>query len=76
LNELIFLFDTRKLLPCDLRITALPPQRPPSLEAVLEAERFDPGRHSLKTEVKAATFHGIAIRREASGLVVDVVFDL
>lgn len=76
LNELLFLFDTRKLLPCDLRVTALPPRRPPRLEAILEVERFDPDRHSFKTEVKAATFHGIEIRKESSGLVVDVVFDL
>lgn len=76
LNELVFLFDARRLLPSELVVRALPRGPPCRLEADLEVERFDPARHSVKTEVKAATFHGIAVREDSEGLVVDVVFDL
>ncbi len=30
----------------------------------------------IKTEVKAATYHAVRIRRDGGGLTVDVVFDL
>jgi SHS2 domain-containing protein len=76
LNELVFLFDARRLLPCDIEVVALARGPPHRLEADLVFERFDPARHTVKTEVKAATFHGIAVREEPEGLVVDVVFDL
>lgn len=76
LNELIFLFDTRRFLAADLvtaRVSLGPPAR---LEAVVKGETFDPARHAARTEVKAATFHEIEVRRTEGGLEVDVVFDL
>ena len=46
------------------------------LEGRIRGTIADPVRDSLKTEVKAATFHGIEILRVPHGLQVDVVFDL
>jgi SHS2 domain-containing protein len=76
LNELIFLFDTRRLLAAELEIGRLAEQGPLRLEAVVQGEIYDPARHVLKTEVKAATFHGLKIRQGATGLEAEVVFDL
>jgi len=76
LNELIFLFDTRRFLPASLDVTRLVSNGLTRLEGTVSGETFDPACHVLKTEVKAATFHAIRIRRCAGELEVDVVFDL
>jgi SHS2 domain-containing protein len=76
LNELIFLFDTRRFLAAEIAPERLTLGSPSVLEGRILGEPFDPGRHEAKTEIKAATFHGLEIRRTDSGLEADVVFDL
>jgi len=76
LNQLIFLFDTRRFLGADVRVLELSLGKPSQLKAIVEGETFDPERLSLKTEIKAATFHGIEIRKTPSGLETVIVFDL
>jgi SHS2 domain-containing protein len=76
LNEMIFLFDTRRFLPSGLEVETLRLGKPALLDAVAKGETYDPSRHKAKTEIKAATFHGLAIRRTGDGLEADVVFDL
>jgi SHS2 domain-containing protein len=76
LNELIFLFDSRRFLAAELEVGVLRLEKPALLEAVVKGETYDPARHKAKTEIKAATFHGLEIRRTGGGLEADVVFDL
>lgn len=76
LNELIFRFDTQRLLPAGLGACRLEGKAPIELDTLVKMEPFDPQRHALQTEVKAATFHGLEIREMEGGLEVDVVFDL
>jgi SHS2 domain-containing protein len=85
LNEIVFRFDTSRFLPANLEVAfASPedrgkvgsPRKPARLDGRLLGETFDPSRHVLRTEVKAATFHGIEVREGPAGLEVDVVFDL
>ena len=76
LNELIFLFDTRRFLPADLEVAALSLKPPARLEGTLRGETYDPLKHTAKTEIKAATFHGLRIRETDAGLEAQVVFDL
>ena len=76
LNELIFLFDTKRFLAAELAPGRLTLGSPSVLEGRILGETFDPARHEAKTEIKAATFHGLEIRKTGSGLEVDVVFDL
>ena len=76
LNELIFLFDTQQFLSADFEVSALKLEAPSSLEGALKGEVYDPARHVVKTEIKAATFHGMEIKRTESGLEAEVVFDL
>ncbi|RMG49120.1 MAG: archease [Acidobacteria bacterium] len=39
-------------------------------------EALDPERHRYKTEIKAVTYHDLALRRTARGFQARVVFDL
>jgi SHS2 domain-containing protein len=76
LNHLIFLFDTRRFLAAEIVPARLALGSPSVLEGRILGETFDPGRHEAQTEIKAATFHGLEIRKTDSGLETDVVFDL
>lgn len=77
LNELLYLFDARKLVPAEIRAVRVAGERGPlRLEAVLEAEGFDPARQARKSEVKAATFHGLEVRETPGGVCAEVVFDV
>ena len=76
LNEIIFLFDTRRFLAGEVDVKSIALGRPARIEAVLRGETYDPARHAAKTEVKAATFHGMTIARTPAGFEADVVFDL
>jgi SHS2 domain-containing protein len=58
LNELIFLFDSEGFLPTRFDFSRIGPK---GLEARLWGEPFDPQRHSLRTGVKAATYHQVAV---------------
>jgi len=76
LNELIFLFDTERFLTGRVDVEHVRLEKPARLQAKLLGEVHDPARHSARTEVKAATFHDIEIRRTPAGLEAVVVFDL
>jgi SHS2 domain-containing protein len=76
LNELIFLFDTRRFLAARLDVARLDAGKPARLAGTLQGEPLDAARHAVRTEIKAATFHGLAIQRTPAGLEADVVFDL
>jgi SHS2 domain-containing protein len=76
LNELIYLRDARGLL---LRPRELAVEEGPGgarLVAELAGERFDPARHHLLSDVKAATAHGLALAREAGGFRATVTLDV
>jgi protein archease len=76
LNELIFLFDTKRFLPSRLEVRGLRLEKPALLEGMVMGETYDPARHRAKTEIKAATFHGLEIRTIGGMLEAEVVFDL
>ena len=76
LNEIIYLFDTRRFLAAGLEEAEVALGPPARLAGKLAGEVMDPARHVLKTEIKAATFHGLEIREVDGGLSADVIFDL
>lgn len=45
-------------------------------EGVLRGETVDPGRHGLRFDVKAATYHKLAVEKSARGYHGRVIFDL
>lgn len=46
------------------------------VEADLVGERFDRARHGAVREIKAVTYHGLAVRRTAAGWEARVTFDV
>lgn len=66
LGEVLYLYDTERFLPA---------QRAPS---GIYGERLYPRRHTVLREVKAVTYHGVAVRPEpdGAGLRTTIVFDV
>jgi SHS2 domain-containing protein len=76
LSELVFLRDARKLLLRAGELRVASDAGGARLEGTLCGERFDPARHRLAHDVKAATAYGLAIQRDASGYQVRVTLDV
>jgi SHS2 domain-containing protein len=74
LNELIFRCETRHRLYVRFDIQLDDAGR--RLEATIGGEPIDRSRHLLDHEVKAATRHGLSLRREDKGWVAEVVLDI
>ncbi|HUS57909.1 MAG TPA: archease [Planctomycetota bacterium] len=73
LNELLFLFETRKLLFCDFDIIELDKTH---LSAVVRGEEFSPARHETRHDIKAVTYYGLHIEQEDDQWAASVVFDI
>lgn len=72
LNELIYLFDVERIIFKRFEIIDLNAQQ---LRARGYGEKLDPARHTLKTGVKAATYHLLRVDRN-SGCKVQVILDV
>ena len=46
------------------------------LEATVRGEPIDPDRHVVYTEIKAVTFHGLAVQPTDDGWEAQVIFDM
>lgn len=73
LSELNFLHVTRGWLFCEFDIRHLSAER---LVATARGEPAAPERHTVHTEVKAITYHGLRIRREGETWHAQVIFDM
>ena len=47
-----------------------------TLTATARGEPIDPVRHTVHTEIKAITFHGLEVRKTDEGWAVQVIFDM
>jgi SHS2 domain-containing protein len=72
LAELLYAFDTRRLVFCDFRVSV----GDEGLAATARGEPFDPDRHELDVEVKAITYHGLKVERDGDGWLAEVIVDL
>lgn len=72
--ELVFLKDSERtfLSHFEIRIAA----DRTSMKAVVAGERIDYNKHVIKTDVKAATYHGLHVRKKNSGFAVRMILDL
>lgn len=72
LNELLFRFETYRLLCCefDVRLNGQ------GLEATIHGEPSDPTRHRLAHEVKAITYHGLNVQHTESGWQTELILDI
>jgi SHS2 domain-containing protein len=73
LSELLYLYDTQRFLSCTATFSTLEPTR---LAATVQGEPFDATRHPIDTEIKAVTYHQIAIKQADGGWHAQVIFDL
>jgi SHS2 domain-containing protein len=73
LSELIYRFDARGMLFRRYRVRSLDDRR---LRGTARGERYDPGRHMIKTTVKGATYHQLEVGRTGNGWKARVILDL
>jgi SHS2 domain-containing protein len=73
LSELLYLYDTQRFLYCTATFTTL---EPTLLTATVHGESFDAMRHPIDTEIKAVTYHQLAITATAGRWQAQVIFDL
>jgi SHS2 domain-containing protein len=73
LSELLYRFLARREILVDFPDLTIVENH---LRARGTAARFDPVRDGLRTELKAVTYHQLDVRREASGWMARVIFDV
>ena len=73
LGELLYLHEVDHLLFREFNIETVGEQ---GLKAVVKGEPFQEGIHSIKTEIKAVTYHQIQIKEREGGWKAQVIFDL
>jgi SHS2 domain-containing protein len=74
LNELIFRSETQHRLYARFDVQLSSDGR--SLHAEIRGEPIDRARHILDHEVKAVTHHGLALEREGSDWVAELILDI
>jgi SHS2 domain-containing protein len=74
LSELLFRFDAEGFIvaSCECRVDV----QGTSLQATLHGDLFDPSRHEYSHEVKAITYHGLRVERDADGWLAEVIIDI
>ena len=72
LTELLFVFASEGLLLSSFDVRELTSD---AIEASVTGERYDPARHAFKTELKAATYHDLAVDQVEGVWFVRVIFD-
>ncbi len=73
LNELLYLFETEHLLLSRFLVHNLQQN---TLKATVFGEVMEPGRHHLRTGIKAATYHLLEVKCSDTGCEARVVFDV
>ena len=73
LSELLYLHDVEGWLYREFRIDEVTEHR---LSARVYGERYDPDRHTIKTEIKAVTYHQVFAGRIERGWMARLVLDV
>ena len=72
LQELLYLLDTEDLLFGRFQVNL----KDLALEATAWGEVFDPEIHTMKTEIKAVTYHQLEVVEDDQGWEAQVIFDI
>lgn len=77
LSELNYHHTVDHQLFCDIAVEAIE-EEPDGfvLTGTARGEPLDPERHTVYTEIKAITFHGMDVRRTETGWAVQIIFDM
>ena len=73
LRELLYLWTGNELLIKPAKIQKITPYE---INAVLYYDCFDPGRHFIKNEIKAVTYHQIQVAPYPKGWKARIIFDV
>jgi len=73
LREVLYMFSGQGLLLKDFSILEINGRH---LVAEVRGEPFDSARHSVKTEIKAVTYHEVEVRETEKGLKARLIFDV
>lgn len=73
LNELIYYVFVKKLIPLKVKEMEIEPS---TLRALLLLSPFNPAFFECVMELKAATYHGLKIRKVKGGFKTEIVFDI
>jgi len=73
LRELLYLWAGKGLLVKTINIISLSEY---ALSANIKFDHFDPGRHSIKTELKAVTYHQVQVEGKDSEWEATIIFDV
>jgi len=72
LNELIFRFSARNFIPKKFKINKITDSM---IKAEVLGEKLDLSKHEVLSEIKAATYHDLEIKKTKDGLEAQVIFD-
>jgi SHS2 domain-containing protein len=72
LNELLFIWDVERFIPAEVFVDF----EPDGVNAVLKGEYYDEKRHSIRLEMKAATYHNFMITEDEGGCRATFVIDV
>ncbi len=73
LNELVYIIDAEQMLFKDFEVSSLTET---SLKGKARGEKIDIGKHHVKIQVKAATYHQLKVEETAEGWRAQVIFDV
>lgn len=73
LQEILYLLESEQFLPAAFDIESITPT---SIEASLTGTRLDPAHQQLEREIKAVTFHRLAIHQHEHGWRATVYLDI
>ena len=73
LRELLYLWTGKGLLVKIVTVISLSEYK---LSADIKFDHFDPGRHLIKSELKAVTYHQISVEREETEWKARIIFDV
>jgi len=73
LNELLYLHEVERLLLCDFSIAEI---NAGTVTGLAKGEVFDKGRHALKTEIKAVTYHQLEVCEQEGRWQAQIILDI
>ncbi len=74
LNELLYYFGAKNFLGCEFKVELI--EEGKRMKAKIKGEKANPQIHSIKTEVKAATYHEFELKKIDSQYIAKIIFDI
>jgi SHS2 domain-containing protein len=73
LNEVLYFFEVKEFLGKEFKILTLDENH---LHAEITGETYKREKHLIKTEIKAVTYHQLALKQQKGKWKTKIIFDL